>query len=387
MATATDPDGSGFKSWRTSTYSTALAFAERLHNLGTATITPARQKERNGERANQTTGHSYVIEFQTDAHTYRIRDLDTHEVVVKDTQYESGADLDGIVPFKFKIEGETRQGDRFLIRTQAPLPATYAVHQGEFVYPAALFIEAVKTRPELAAEFDEDAGDFLAFINKHIFEKNQVDWLDMGELGGAYRFEPFITDGYPNRIMPHNQYGALARAWLVLKDIEGAHPQMGPYAEKMARYLHNHMHLFTKEDGDGQFEWYQWYYWDWTDYGEHGHLAWEDTAHAGLTMSFAVVAARRGVVFTDDDMRRIANCWLRVMWNGDDESPKMASRVDGSEGYKFSPVSSRWGLLSQWDRKAYDLALKAFEASSEEERAAAAAQMLIIAKRAGVTLK
>ena len=86
-------------------------------------------------------------------------------------------------------------------------------------------------------------------------------------------------------------------------------------------------------------------------------------------------------------MRRIANCWLRVMWNGDDESPKMASRVDGSEGYKFSPVSSRWGLLSQWDRKAYDLALKAFEASSEEERAAAAAQMLIIAKRAGVTLK
>jgi len=387
MATATDPDGDGYKSWQTTTYSTALAFAERLHNVGTADITPARYKETNGKRANQTTGHRYVIEFQASADTYRVRDLDTHEIVVEATKYESGAEISAIVPFKFKIEGETHQGDRFLVRTQPPFPTTYTVHQGMFIYPTALFVEAVKTRPELQEEFGKDADEFLQFINKHIFDKNEVDWLDMGELGGGYRFEPFITDRFPNRIMPHNQYGALCRAWLVLKDVEGAHPLMGRRAEQMVRYLHSHVHLFENREGDQPWEWYQWYYWDWTDYGEPGHSGWEDTSHAGLTMSMAVVAARRGVVFTDEDMKRIANCWLRVMYNGDEEDPAMASHMDGSGAHKFSPLSANWGMLAQWDPKAYDYALKKFEALDEKGKAGAAPTMLLIAKRAGVDLE
>ena len=75
-----------------------------------------------------------------------------------------------------------------MVRTVAPEPLEFAVHQGMFVYPTALFIEAVKTRPELRERFGADAGEFLAFINKHVFEKNEQDWLDMGELGGGYRF-------------------------------------------------------------------------------------------------------------------------------------------------------------------------------------------------------
>ncbi len=387
MATATDPDGDGFKSWQTPTYSTALAFAERLHNVGTADITPDRHKEMNGKRANQTTGHTYVIEFQESADTYRIRDMETYEIVVEAAEYESGAAIDGIVPFSFKIEGETHQGDRFLIRTQAPFPATYTVHQGMFVYPTALFIEAVKTDPALQDEFGESADEFLEFINKHIFEKNEMDWLDMGDLGGGYRFEPFITDRFPNRIMPHNQFGALSRAWLVLKDVEGAHPLMGDRAEKMARYLHSHMHLFENAEGEEPYEWYQWYYWDWTDYGVPDHSGWEDTSHAGLTMSMAVVAARRGVVFTDEDMKRMANCWVRVMFNGDEEDPMMASHVDGSGEHKFSPVNAVWGMLAQWDARAYELALKKFEAASEEGQVGMAPTILMMANRAGALAK
>ena len=384
MATATDPDGDGFKSWQTPTYSTALAFAERLHNVGTATVSPDRQKEYNGKKANTVTGHTYLIEFQENAGAYRVRDLDTHEILLDRAAYTSGAKITAIEPFSFTIEGETHQGDRFLIRTQAPLPATYTVHQGMFVYPTALFIEAVTSRPDLREEFGADAETFLQFINKHIFEKNEVDWLELGEQGGGYRFEPFITDRYPNRIMPHNQFAALCRAWLVLRDVEGSHPLMGRRAEQMVRYLHRHLHLFESKEGDAPWEWYQWHYWDWTDYGEPGNSAWEDTSHAGLTMTLAVVAARRGVLFNERDMARIANCWLRVMWNGDEEAPKMAARVDGSGEHKFSALNGKWGLLGQWNVRAAELALREFQSLDPRKQTGMAPAMLLIAKRAGM---
>jgi hypothetical protein len=235
MATATDPDGDGFLSWSTQKYSCAVARAERLHNVSEAEVEPALQKNMNGKAAAQSTGHTYVIEFRTGPARFSIVDWNTREVVAADVPYQEGAAITQIAPFTFKIKGQPHQGDRFLVHTVAPEPIEYAVHQGMFVYPTAQFIEAVKTRPDLQQRFAADADKFLAFINQHVFEKNERDWLDMGKLGGGYRFQSRITDRYPNRIMPHNQFAALARAWLVLKDVEGAHPLMAPRAEAMVR--------------------------------------------------------------------------------------------------------------------------------------------------------
>ena len=197
MASASDPDGDGFLSWSTKTYSCAVAHAERLHNVSEAEIEPAYQKNMNGEAAAKCTGHTYVIEFHTGPERFRILDWNTRKVVAADVAYEDGAAITQIVPFRFKISGRPRQGDRFMVRTVAPEPIEFAVHQGMFVYPTALFIEAVKTRPELRERFGADAEKFLAFINKHVFEKNEQDWLDMGELGGGYRFQPKLDRPLP----------------------------------------------------------------------------------------------------------------------------------------------------------------------------------------------
>ena len=379
MASASDPDGDGFLSWTTKTYSCAVARAERLHNVSEAEIGPAHQKNMTGKAAAKCTGHTYIIEFHAGPKQFRIVDWDTRQVVAEDVAYKDGATIGQIEPFRFKISGPPHQGDRFMIRTVAPEPIEFTVHQGMFVYPVALFIEAVKTRPELREPFGAEAEEFLAFINKHVFEKNELDWLDMGELGGGYRFEPKVTDRYPNRIMPHNQFAALARAWLVLKDVDAAHPLMGQRAEQMVRYFHRHLEL--DEDKDA----YRWHYWDWIEYGRPDHSNYEDTSHAGLTMSLAVVAARRGVVFTDQDMKRIANTWLKLMWNQDQENPLMAAAVDGRQPHKFSPLSARWSELSEWDRQVYELALKKFLSQTEAQRAASAPLMLLSAKRAGVS--
>jgi hypothetical protein len=378
MSRATDPDGDGFLSWSTRDYSCAVAHAERLHNVSKADIEPAYQKNMNGAAAAKCTGHTYVLEFHKGPERFRIVDWDTREVVAADIAYQGGAAITQIVPFRFKLSGQTHQGDRFMIRTVAPEPIEYAVHQGMFVYPTALFIEAVTTRPALRERFGADAEKFLAFINKHVFEKNEQDWLDMGELGGGYRFEPRLTDRYPNRIMPHNQFAALARAWLVLKDVQGAHPLMARRAEQMVRYFRSHLELDKERNA------YRWHYWDWIEYGQPGHSGYEDTSHASLSMSLAVVAARRRVIFTDEDMTRIANTWLRFMWNGDDLEPRMAAAVDGRKPHTFSPLTARWSELSQWDRKVYGLALKSFLSQSQDEQVRSAPEMLLCRKRAGI---
>ncbi|NUQ61510.1 MAG: hypothetical protein HUU20_03415 [Pirellulales bacterium] len=378
MAAASDPDGDGFLSWNTKTYSCAVANAERLHNVSEADIEPAYQKNMNGEAAARCTGHTYVLEFHAGPERFRILDWTTRQVLAAEIAYEDGAAIAQIPPFRFKIKGRPRQGDRFMVRTAAPEPIEYAVHQGMFVYPAAVFIEAVKTRTELRERFGADADKFLAFINKHVFEKNEQDWLEMGEAGGGYRFAPTLTDRYPNRIMPHNQFAALARAWLVLKDLEGAHPLMARRAEQMVRYFRSHLELDETNNA------YRWHYWDWTEYGRPGSSGYEDTSHASLSMSLAVAAARRGVVFTEEDMVRIANTWLKLMWNRDEEKPAMAASVDGKGPHTFSPLMARWSELSQWDRKVHDLALKTFLSKGPDQQARSAPEMLLCAKRAGI---
>ena len=377
MEGASDPDGDGFLSWTTKTYSAAAASAQRLHNVSAATIEPAFQRNRTAKAAKKCTGHSYLIDFQEGPEKFRVVDWDTREVTAADVAYKDGAAITEIVPFQFVIRGKPHQGDRFLIRTVAPEPLEFAVHQGMFVYPAAVFIEAVKTRPELKEQFGADAEVFLAFINKHVFEKLERDWLDMGELGGGYRFEPKVTDRYPNRLLPHNQYATLARAWLVLKDVPGADPRMKDRAEKMVRYFHNHLELDNAKDA------YRWHYWDWIEYGEPDHSNYEDTSHASLNVALGVEAVRRGVVFTDGDMKRMANTWLEVMWNGDETKPRMAAVVDGSGEHRFSAVMREWCMLSQWNPRVHELAATAFEAMGTEERARMAAVMLLCAKRAG----
>ncbi|MEA3402383.1 MAG: hypothetical protein U9R79_14190 [Armatimonadota bacterium] len=377
MGNASDPDGDGYLSWQTTTYSTAIAWAERLHNVSDAQIQPPHQKQMSGKEAAKATGHTYLIEFPESPQALRIVDWTTREVVAEDVPYEDGAAITLIEPFSVTISGATHQGDRFMVRTQQAQPLEFTVHQGMFIYPVALFIEAVKTTPELQEEFGEDAETFLQFINTHLFEKNERDWLDMGELGGGYRFEPKITDRYPNRIMPHNQYGALARAWLVLAEVEGAHPLMAQRAEQMCQYFRSYLEL--DEDHDA----WRWHYWDWTEYGEPDHSGWEDTSHGHIDVSLAVEAARRGVVFTDADMRRFVNTWLEVMWNGDEETPRMAHRVAEDENFRHSALLRSWTELAQWDRRVYELALTEFQNKDAEGQAAWAPAMLLCASRAG----
>ena len=380
MANASDPDGDGFLSWQTATYSAAVAYAERLANVSDAKVAPEQQKILNGAAAAKCDGRTYLIEFPVSADRLRIRDRDTGRVVADDVPYRSGAKLTQLAPFTLIVTGQPRQGDRFLVRTVAQEPLEYAVHQGMLAYPVALFIEAVKARPELAAEFGADADRCLAFLLQHVFAKNEVDWLELGESGG-YRFSARLSERFPNRLMPHNQYTALARAWLVLKDVPGVPPLVGRRAAQMVRLFHDHLELDPAKDA------YRWAYWDSTEFGKTEHSQPEDTSHAALNAGFAIEAARRGVLFTPQDLRRVTRTWLALMWNQDAAKPKMAANVAGRAPHTFSPLQIHWSQLSQWDRQVFDLAAQAFQAEEKKSRWRQIPTLLLSAKRAEVGSK
>lgn len=348
IGNASDPDGDGYLGWLTATYSAAVYWAQPLCNMGTGAIEPAFGSITSTEPIRQVTGHVYVIEF-TDEATFAVTDQTIRKLVVDKQPYKDGAVIAAVPGCKVTIKGMPRTGDRFMVRTMQPEPTEFVVHEGMVAYPVAVFVEAVAMDEKLKGQFGSSADKFLQFMNRNFLQKHERDWVDLPDGAGAYRFADLITDRFPNRVMPHNQYLALARAFLVLKDVPGADPLMGKRAEQMARFFRRSL---VEQDAA-----WTWYYWDWVEAGEAGHSGFEDTSHGHIDIGFAIEAARRGVVFTDDDMKRFTRTVLDLMWNQSETDPKLGPTC-AARGDKFGLVFADWIELCQWDRKILGLALQ-----------------------------
>lgn len=342
IANMSDSDGDGFKSWQTKRYSTALVRAEPLHNRGSATIRAARAKITDGDQAAKVTGHRYLIAM-LDAKRYTVRDATTAKVLVPEADYASGKPIAVATHVNVVIEGRPAQGDTFSIQTTAPEAIEYVVHQGMVLTPLARFMEAAFKRPA-DDTYHRKAKAYLAVIEKHFLHGNEKYWTDTGDGAGAYRFTTEPTERYPNRILPHNQYLALARAWMILADATGKE-LFRKRTEAMAR---NFKRALRVVEGA-----YEWHYWDWIENGQPGHSGIEDTSHGHIDVGFVVEAVRRGTVFDDQDALHLARTLLNRMWNGSTTRPMFGGRVDTKEGKALPLVD--WVDLCRWDPKVLDL--------------------------------
>lgn len=348
IANASDPDGDGFLGWQTATYSSAVYWCQPLHNRGTALVEPGFYSEARAKAIAEVTGHTYVVSFLDPPTSFSVVDQTTRQVVAPEVAYKDGDTITAIPGCRVKVSGVACVGDRFMVRTLRPEPTEFTVHEGMIAYPVAVFIEAVAKAPALRERFGASADSFLQFISRHLLHKHERDWLETGDGGGGYRFADLITDRFPNRLMPHNQYLALARAFLVLKDVPGADPLLGKRAEQMARLFRSS--LIAQDQA------WVWHYWDWVEAGEKGASGFEDTSHGHIDIGFAVEAARRGVVFTADDMKRFTRTVLDLMWNGSESKPGLGPNC-ATRGDQHSFLMSDWLDLCQWEPRIYELAL------------------------------
>lgn len=350
-----DPEGDGFLSWYATRYSVGVVEVKPAGDVGELKLTPPSQRiwaTRGGDRV---TGHDYTLEFIGPAR-YRLRD-ETEGQILVERDYEAKQTIEEIPGAKLVLDGPARTGAKFRIATLAPESIPYIVHDGMVAYPIALFIEAALGDPALQGKYGAKAQEYAELLERHFLRKWEQYWVELPDGAGAYTFTANPTERFPRGLLPHNQYLALARAWLVMADIPGL-PASAAYREKaskMATYFRRHL-----RDNEGA---YVWNYWDPRPDEGIKTSGPEDCSHATIDIGFAVQAARRGVVFGPEDLRRLAKTYLDVMWNGSMDDPRFGSRVDRKEGDKRAWWE--WVGLARADRRVWDVAWAMFQADNE----------------------
>ena len=341
-----DPEGDGYQAWRDVAYSVGLVKVEPDGNVGDMTAEPERERVYVNRGGELVTGHVYRLEMPA-ADKLRVVDATPGEEL-ETLDYADPTVVETIPGVKLTVKGAGVAGAAFVVKTTAPDECEYQVHDGMVTYPVAQFIEEVTTTKGLDAQYREKADEYAAILHKHFFEKWESTWVDLPDGSGLYKFSKNPTQRFPDTSLPHNQFLALGRTWVVLKDVPGLeHGDLYlDRATRMAKYFHQYL----KANGDA----YVWNYWDPLpeEEGISRHI--EDFSHATIDIGFAVEAADRGVVFTVEDLRRFARTYSEVMWNGDEAKPRFGARVDTNEGDKNA--WSEWILLGAASERVCDLA-------------------------------
>ncbi len=346
VAAMSDPDGDGYLGWQSIVYSVGIVEAAAVGDAGGATIAPALQRPYVKRGGGAVTGHEYEIVFTSSTEVV-VRDVTAGKVLAT-LAYKPKQIITAVPGAKLTIAGAPKAGAKFRVRTTAPEWMGYQVHDGMILYPVAQFIEAVYTTDALHERYLAKARTYAALIEKHFLEKWEATWVDLGDGTGVYKFTKHRTQRFPDTSLPHNQYLALARAWLVMQAIPGVAKRevYRDRATKMARYFKKHLH----RNGDA----YRWGYWDPLPTEQvKSHKA-EDIGHGSIDIGFALEAVRRGIVLANDDLKRMASTYVDVMWNKDREKPEFSFRVDGSG--KRRMIYNEWIGLARVDARIWPLA-------------------------------
>ncbi len=346
------PNPQGFRAWGDADYSVSVIEARPVGDVGALTLTPASQRP--WARADQpkATGHRYLISFPA-PDSYVLTDATTNQEVAR-AAYTGTAQITQIPPGQLTLAGPAKTGATFEVTTLAPEPCEYQVHDGMVTYRLAQFLERVTKSPELQTRYGAKAAQYLAFLDRDVLQKWESTWLDLPEGAGLYKFSDNPTQRFPGGSLPHNQYLALARTWLVLADLPG-YANAGlclQRATAMARYFKQNLRLVKDA--------YDWYYWDplpTEDIRRHT----EDWSHATIDIGFAIEACRRGVVFDEEDLRRFARTYIDVMWNQDSTTPRFGRAVNTRQGDQIA--WSDWVELAPADLRVWEVGLALYRST------------------------
>lgn len=346
MKSTQKANAAGFMAWNDPAYSVSVITVEPAGEVGEVKVTPAEQRINKKKDVPDASGHTCELRFPQ-ADRWVLHDLTAGAEV-------AAGEYDGVKlvlqqpePGTLTVAGAAQPGARFTIKTETPAAVEYQVHDGMVTYRIAQFIEMVLASPELEAKYGARAREYLAWLDRDFLQKWESTWRDLDDGAGLYLFTADASQRFPAYSLPHNQYLAIARTWLVLADIN-------EFANApLARQRATAMALFFKRNLREVNGAYDWNYWDPLP-GEAAPCWTEDFSHATIDVGFAVEAAARGVVFDQTDLQRFASTYVDVMWNGNLEAPRFGSRVNTSDGDKV--IWADWIELAVADARIWTLA-------------------------------
>jgi len=352
-------DAQGYYQWTAKEFSTGTLEAVPEGEVGSLTFYKPTVKAFYSSGGRLVTGHDYRIEL-TGENEVSVTDLSAGTAPIKLAYNRISLNITQIPGGTLTLQGTGPVGSRFLVKTYAPPELPWLVDDAMFLAPVAAFVEQVLKTPSLPQTYELKAREYLNFLQVHFFEKWESDWRDYADGTGSYHFRAGPGYYFPLASLPHNQYLKVATMCMLMTDVPGI-SNPGHYrsrAEKMLRRFKNSL----QPQADGTL---RWNYWDPVD-GEpltNGSYFAEDYSHATIDVEAAVEGYRRGLVFTADDLRKMARTWTDTLWNQDEANPKFSYRVWPYPGHPQIPselpvrsVFEFWVQLGEFSEKALNLA-------------------------------
>ncbi len=259
------------------------------------------------------------------------------------------------------------------------------------------FAMIVKDNPKLQKKYGKSAARFIEIAKKDLIEKwNKRGTFatdgpfacyldnDLFRKAGEKEFFQQKEDNKRSRhALPFNKSLDMASCLLRLYYLTGD-KQYRDDAEKICNKVKASMNRFQNA--------YTWNYsepfsrYDVYPKGEYNRLThhWVDTHpyrdYQAGEVSKMVLAYNMGVTFTREDMQRLVNTNLKLMWNGDKKNPKFVNSNAKLPGYR-KPAPSKaypttagclWSALAQFDPTIRELAEKSIRPNDVISKAAMA---------------
>ncbi len=251
----------------------------------------------------------------------------------------------------------------------------YQGYIGPIYSPMTRFASLVERDQSLQADFGQAAQRYISAAEESLATWESCWRNGPGEGEGYYllipKGEPFWCDGVG---APLNYLGAVGQVLLDLHDLTGK-PAYRDKAHRIGRLFKNELEL--RDNGA-----YVWQYWwgsgknGWTkaDALSDNTPAYspakydEDMSHAAWEVEFAVQAYRRGIVFNEEDMGRLAATFTKNLWVP--ESNDLTDRVNGDRNQKgtHNIAGGGWLELCEFDPRIFDIMHRIFAVHRYDEK-------------------
>lgn len=229
----------------------------------------------------------------------------------------------------------------------------YLVHTGMITYPLVKFAKIIKSDPYLYEQFEQVANTYLT-TTKEALSVFDPDWnFDYNTDEGFYQINAIeitqsrmpLTNFQGVRWPVHfNQQLAAGRSLVILCQLEGN----ASFSCQQAKGLANHFKNRLIQQDNGSYIWHMWY-------GVGLDLSTyliEDISHGSISLDFAILAYRSGIVFEQEDIKRFIKTYQENVFNNE----QVAANVDGSlttiygkSGELFKDSIGRWLELAKYD--------------------------------------
>ncbi len=259
----------------------------------------------------------------------------------------------------FEIPETCEDGDIYLDSATFKQAAQFQVHDTMVLAAGAKFMLAIYSDKTLASEkFDsnrtyKDVVDALLPITELLVHKWDPHWREVGTDMGVYVWPMDDSSSYAGNTLPHNQYIKMACVMMPLYEITGKEEYLEK-SERMLRFFKSTI----KTVGEGDDAYCYWNYYDpaFDNEKTQGSNA-EDISHGCLELDAAIMGYERGIVFDESDMKKMANAFTTMLWDGSLENPVLYNYLSNdpkSSRYhvKMTSVSNvrDWARLGKWSR-------------------------------------